>query len=107
VFPADHLILHEQEKEERSQSMTHTSQNQAILPRFASGGGVLHVRFGASCFDISQPGLDIGPASDDRKVKRAVAEFLDVPSYRLDDYVIDRHTNGNLTIRPEDEVSAN
>jgi hypothetical protein len=87
--------------------MTQTLQNQAGLPRFASGGGVLHVRFGASCFDISQPGLDIEPGSDDRKVKRAVAEFLDVPSYRLDDYVIDRHTNGNLTIRPENEVSAN
>jgi hypothetical protein len=87
--------------------MTHALKNQTTVSRFASGGGVLHVRFGASCFDISQPGLDIGPASDDLRVKRAVAEFLDVPSYRLDEYVIDRHTNGNLTIRPEAEVSAN
>ena len=84
--------------------MTQTLQNQDTVARFASGGGVLHVRFGASCFDISQPGLEIGPASDDRRIKRAVAEFLDVPSYRLDSYVIDRHMNGNLTLRPEAEV---
>ena len=87
--------------------MTQTLQHQPTVARFASGGGVLHVRFGVSCFDISQPGLDIGPTSNDRKVKRAVAEFLDVPSYRLDGYVIDRHTNGNLSIRPEGEVSEN
>lgn len=81
--------------------MTQTLENQDTVARFASGGGVLHVRFGGHSFDISQPGLHVGPGSSDRHVKRAVAEFLDVPSYRLDEYVIDRHTNGNMTIRPE------
>jgi hypothetical protein len=87
--------------------MTQSLQNENTVARFASGGGVLHVRFGGSCFDISQPGLEIGPASADRSVKRAVAEFLGVPSYRLDEYVVDRHANGNLTIRPEADASRN
>ena len=81
--------------------MTQTLQNRKTVARFASGGGVLHVRFGGHCFDISLPGLDIGPGSSDAQVKRAVAEFLDVPTYRLDDHFIERHTNGNLTIRPQ------
>ena len=81
--------------------MTQTLQNRNTVTRFASGGGVLHVRFGGHSFDISLPGLDIGPSSNDAQVKRAVAGFLDVPTYRLDDHTIDRHSNGNLTIRPE------
>lgn len=80
--------------------MTQTLQNQSTAaPR--SFGRVLHVHFGGHSFDISLPGLDIGPEPGDSQVKRAVAGFLDVPSYRLDEYVIDRHANGNLTLRPE------
>ncbi|HXE52817.1 MAG TPA: hypothetical protein VN541_07365 [Tepidisphaeraceae bacterium] len=86
--------------------MTQTLQNTNTVARFASGGAVLHVRFGGHSFDISLPGLDISPDSRDVQVKRAVAEFLNVPSYRLDDYVIDRHSNGNLTIRPEYSLPA-
>ena len=81
--------------------MTRVLQNENTVARFASGGGVLHVRFGGHSFDMSLPGLDIDPKSSDAQVKRAVAGFLDVPTYRLDDYVIDRHANGNVTIRPE------
>jgi hypothetical protein len=69
--------------------------------RFAEEGGVINVRFAGRSFDVSLPGLDVEPGSNDEQVKRAVAEYLDVPSYRLDDYVIDRHPGGNLTLRPE------
>ena len=84
--------------------MSQTVLNQNTVARFASGGGVLHVRFGGHSFDISLPGLDINGRSTDVQVKRAVAEFLNVPTYRLDEYVIDRHSNGNLSIHPPASV---
>jgi hypothetical protein len=72
-----------------------------VIDRPAIVGGVLHVRFAGRSFDISMPGLELGPQASDGQVKVALAEYLEVPSYRLDDYVIDRHANGNLTIRLE------
>jgi len=82
--------------------MAQTLKNGAAPARFGHGEGVLNVRFGGNSFDISLPGLDIGPEAEDLHVKRAVAAFLDVPTYRLDDYLIDRESNGNLTIRPDE-----
>ena len=45
--------------------------------------------------------LDIGPASTDREIKRALARHLEVPAEKLRDYVVDRHQTGNMTVRPE------
>lgn len=73
----------------------------SVPVRFADAGGVVHVRFADSDFDISMPGLELGSTSSDDEVKQALAFYLDVPSYRLDEYVIDRHENGNLTVRLE------
>ena len=39
--------------------------------------------------------------SADGQIKRALALALDVPYSKLDAYVVDRHANGNLTLRPE------
>lgn len=83
--------------------MTQTRMNWTGRTRFASGGGVLHVNFNGHSFDISAPGLDLTPNSTDDRVKRAVAEFLGVPSYRLDDFVVLRLPNGNLAIMPADK----
>jgi hypothetical protein len=62
---------------------------------------VIHVRFAGRSFDVPLPQLDIGRDTPDRQVKRTLAGYLDVNEGRLDDYVIDRHANGNLTLRPE------
>lgn len=85
--------------------MTQTELNWTGRNRFASGGGVLHVNFGGHSFDISAPGLDLTPNSSDERVKRAAAEFLGVPSYRLDDYVVTRFPNGNLAIMPAEDAA--
>jgi hypothetical protein len=61
----------------------------------------LHVRFDGRSLDISLDGLDIGPASAGREIKRALARRLEVPEARLGDYIVDRHETGNLTVRPE------
>ena len=62
---------------------------------------VLHVRFDGRSLDVPLSDLDIGPASADPEIKRALARHLEVPAEKLRDYVVDRHETGNLTVRPE------
>jgi hypothetical protein len=62
---------------------------------------VVHIRFEGRSLDVPQSDLDVGLASSDADVKRALARHLEVPEARLRDYVVDRHETGNLTVRPE------
>jgi len=62
---------------------------------------VVHIRFDGRSLDISQSELDVGSASSDNEIKRALARHLDVAGTKLRDYVIDRHDTGNMTVRPE------
>ena len=62
---------------------------------------VAHVRFEGRSLDVPCSALGIDPRSGDREVKRAVARYLEAPEARLHPYVVDRHENGNLTVRPE------
>ncbi len=75
----------------REQTMT--ERNPGVL--------VVHIRFEGRSLDIPQGDLDVGSASSDNEIKRALARHLEVPEARLRDYVIDRHDTGNLTVRPE------
>ena len=60
-----------------------------------------HVRFAGRSLDVPLSALDLGPMSPDGQVRRSLARHLGVPESKLDPYVIDRHANGNLTVRPE------
>lgn len=62
---------------------------------------VVHIRFEGRSLDIPQADLDVGQASSDNEVKRALARHLDVAEARLRDYVVDRHDADNMTVRPE------
>jgi len=62
---------------------------------------VLHVRFEGRSFDIPLERLDMGSGSSDRDVKAALASYLDVAASRFRNYVVERHDNGNFTVRPE------
>ena len=66
-----------------------------------STAAVIHVRFGGRSFDVPMSQLDLGLGSSDEQIKRTLAQYLEIPFGRLSDYVIDRHANGNLTLRPE------
>ena len=72
----------------------------STIDRFAEGASVIHVRFAGESFDLPLATLDVGTKSSDAQVRSAVAMNLTIPLDRLDDHVIDRHANGNLTIRP-------
>jgi hypothetical protein len=63
--------------------------------------GVIHVRFDGRSLDIPLGDLDVPPASPNERIKRALADYLDVPADQLRYYVLDRHETGNLTMRPE------
>ncbi|HTZ50849.1 MAG TPA: hypothetical protein VMF68_04275 [Spirochaetia bacterium] len=62
---------------------------------------MLHVRFDGTSRDIPCSALDLGAMSSDNDVRTALAAYLGVPAGKLQAYVIERHDNGNLTVRPE------
>ena len=62
---------------------------------------VLHVRYAGRSDDIPLGDLDIGAASPDREVHKRLAIRLNIQVGALRDYIVDRHANGNMTVRPE------
>lgn len=62
---------------------------------------VVHVRFQGQSYRIEASALDIGNFSSDNEIKQALARYLSVPLAKLAPYVIERHDNGNITVRPE------
>ena len=72
-----------------------------IMAERQNAVAVVHIRFEGRSLDISQGELDVGAASSDNEIKRALARHLEVPEGKLRDYVIDRHDTGNMTVRPE------
>jgi hypothetical protein len=61
----------------------------------------VHVRFEGQSWEIAFGVLDIGDLSADRDVRQALARYFDVPVRKLAPYVVERHANGNITVRPE------
>jgi hypothetical protein len=62
---------------------------------------MLHVRFDGTSRDIPCSELDLGALSSDNDVRAALGAYLDVPAGKFQAYVIERHDNGNITVRPE------
>lgn len=63
--------------------------------------GVVHVRFDGRSFDVPLFHLHLNSGTSDGEILRSVARHLEVPEIQLQDYVLDRHANGNLTVRPQ------
>jgi hypothetical protein len=61
----------------------------------------LHVRYEGRSWDLPLSDLDLGTNSSDEAIRKALAGYLAVKEASLRRYVIERHANGNLTIRPE------
>lgn len=70
---------------------TNTDQNQLVL----------HVRALGRSRDISLDAIGVNPTSTDEAIRLAVANFMDVSVTELRGTIIERHENGNLTLRPE------
>ncbi len=61
----------------------------------------LHVRFEGRSWDLPLSDLDLGTHSSGEAIRQALAGYLAVKEASFRRYVIERHANGNLTIRPE------
>jgi hypothetical protein len=61
----------------------------------------LHIRFEGRSWDLLCRDLDIGHYSSDDQVRAALAIHFDVPVQKFRAYVVERHGNGNVTVRPE------
>ncbi len=62
---------------------------------------MVHIRFEGQSWDIACAVLDVGAMSSDRDVRSALARYFEVPVRKFAPYVVERHANGNITVRPE------
>jgi hypothetical protein len=64
---------------------------------------MVHVRFEGRSFGFDEQGLKLSgyAFASDSEVKLRVARRLDVAVEKLDMYVVDRFSDGNLVIRPD------
>lgn len=60
----------------------------------------IHVRYNGRSWDINYSELDLGDSSTDNDVKREVANYLDAPVSKLNDFVVDR-SEYDLNLRPQ------
>lgn len=61
----------------------------------------LHIRYAGRSNDAPLAVLDLGDHSTDTAVLNAVSHYFQIPIWKLAAYVVERHKNGNITIRPE------
>jgi len=84
-----------------SQALINTQRKESQLTTKTSES-VLHIRYKGTSRDIPIKELDCENIDSDKDVKNAVATFLDLgDQHDLGDYVLARHQNGNMTLRPE------
>lgn len=62
---------------------------------------MLHVRFKGKSYDIPLEELDLTRGSSDHEIRERLTQHFDIGGDILDSYVIERHPDGNITIRPE------
>lgn len=62
---------------------------------------MIHIRFQGQSWRLEARDLNIGNHSSDQQIKQALAQHFDVPVGKFAAYVIERHENGNMTVRPE------
>ena len=62
---------------------------------------VVHIRFQGQSRSIPFATIDVGSRSSDQEIRLALARYLEIPVHKLAHYVVERHANGNYTVRPE------
>lgn len=65
------------------------------------GSATIHIRVMGRSRNIPLAQLNLQPYASDETIRQEVARFMEVPVERLKDTFIERHENGNITVRPE------
>ena len=66
-----------------------------------ASSAVMHVRVMGRSRDIALDLLDVGSHSTDEAVRSAVARFMEIAPAQLTGTVLERHSDGNMTLRPQ------
>ena len=61
----------------------------------------IHVRFDGRSQRLNAGQLGLAANAGDNDIKHAVARVLEVAPAQLKFHVVERHDNGNITVRPE------
>lgn len=62
----------------------------------------LHIRYEGRSVDLALEDLDIGDLSSESQIRQVVAQHLDVPQTKLNNFAIDRNAEtGDITLRPQ------
>lgn len=61
----------------------------------------IHVRFGGRSQRLNAAQLGLAANAGDADIKHAIARMLDVSTSELKFHAVERHENGNITVRPE------
>ena len=64
-------------------------------------GPVLHVRFAGRTGVVALSVVGVSVRASDAELRGAIARYLEVPERELAGHVIERHANGNVSLRPE------
>ncbi len=75
--------------------MTHTQTH------LSAHAPAVHVRYGGHSQRLSVAQLGLPANADNHALKAAVARWLEVPVAHLNFHVVERHDNGNFTLRPQ------
>jgi len=71
------------------------------IQRIESTEPMLHVRFEGVSRQMPLSALHLAPDASEAEVLAALASYFDVAVGRFAPYVVERHENGNITVRPE------
>jgi hypothetical protein len=71
------------------------------IQRIESTEPMLHVRFEGVSREMPLSALHLAPDASEAEVLAALANYFDVAVGRFAPYVVERHENGNITVRPE------
>jgi hypothetical protein len=67
----------------------------------AAPATLMHVRIDGRSRDIALDVLGITDTSTDQDIREALARFMELPLNAFDRTIVERHANGNITVRPE------
>ena len=68
----------------------------------------VHIRYEGQSLDVDLDGLDVGDLSTDTQIRTAIAEHLNAPVAKLQNFQIDRNqATGDLTLRPQAVFGSN
>lgn len=60
----------------------------------------VHIRHGGKSYDTNLEELSLSDSPSDADLKRAVSRHLDIAAAEVENYVVERTTEGDLVVRP-------